>query len=169
MKVGLRRPDREAELRQARRELGGVGVVLEQPLAMLREAVQPRRREQPRLPPAASIELPPVARPVDTRRRAAEYRANRRAKTLREADRDGVEERAIAVERLAAGGCRVEEPCAVEMRREAQLTRGDHRLGDERERRHRAVERVLEREQLGHRLVVERVVEPRVQPHGGRV
>ena len=61
--------------------------------------------------------------------------------------------RAIVGERLATGGCRIEEPCAVEVRRKAKLARGDHlaRVG---------VRVALWRMQLRRRLRLRRMLRP---------
>src|SRR6185436_11976129 len=92
VRLDLVRVDRQAGGVPALREPVRAGVVLGQALDVMLERVDTGRRDDPGLShgSAEQVLLPPC--PLDRLRRAREQRAERAAETLREAERDGVEQ-----------------------------------------------------------------------------
>ena len=129
--VGLRlRIDRKPELLKPLGEAPRVRVVLGQPRDVVIEREVRRRGENARLSHAAAEHLAQAPRAVDRSARAAERGADRRPEPLREAGRDGVEAARPVRGRDAARDLRVEEPRAVEVRREPGRTRDGSRRVD---------------------------------------
>ncbi len=144
--------DRETLLREPDRQPPRALVVVGEPLDVVVERVERRRGHDPRLAHrAAEAELlHPGA--LDQLGRAGEDGAERTAEPLREADRDRVGEAAVRGGRHAARDRRVEEPRAVEVHGEPELSRAcRHRdqLVERPDLPPRAAVRVLHHEQLG--------------------
>ncbi len=105
------------DLRETVREMLCVRVVFGEPLDVVFERIEARRREHAGLAHAAAQHLARAARAFDERLAAHEHRSDRRPQSFRKADRDRIERCAERRHRFARRDRRIADARAVQMRR----------------------------------------------------
>ena len=118
VRLHLLEVDRHAGLDKALGQAAGVRVVIRKPLDVVVERVEPGGRDDPGLAHRAAeevLEAPRLRHPLP---RPGDERAERAAEALGEAEAHGVELAPVLGRRDAGGDRGVEEPGAVQVRRE---------------------------------------------------
>ena len=116
--------DRDARFRQGLRQPSRTSVVVGKPLEVVVERIDAGCGDDPGLAHGAAEEVLLAPGALDQLVRAGEERAERTAKALGEAERDGVEARREGRGLDTQGGGRVQESRAVQVQRQPELARG---------------------------------------------
>ncbi len=105
------------------RQPTGPSVVVGEPVEVVLQGVEARRRQDADLPHTAAQPLPPPVRALHRLRRPRQRRADRRAQTFRERDHDRIRRRRELRRRQAGRRRRVPQPRPVQVQRDPVLVR----------------------------------------------